>query len=160
MENKADLKSGMRQILVFSLQNEELGLDIEHVREVLKPLEIHPLVQAPDFIAGVVKVRNHIIAVMDLRKKFKLEEAKERTKMRVIVCKIKGFITGLIVDSVSEVLSVPPDDIQPTPGIISLQMKDNCFSGIARAGERVISILDLEKVLTNEEIAGLSLLKK
>lgn len=160
MENEASLENKAEQILVFSLADEELGLDISCVREVLKLGDIHPLVQAPDFVEGVIEIRNHIIAVMDLRKKFNLDPAKDKTKNRIIVCKLRGFVVGLIVDSVSEVLRIALNDIQPTPGIISLQAKNNCFSGIAHANERVIAILDLEKILTNEEIANLPLLKK
>lgn len=155
VENQAE-----KQIVVFQLAHEELGLEVAYVREVLRVGEIHPLVHAPDFIEGVVKLRNHIIAVMDLRKKFNRAPREDKSGTRIIVCTLQGFIVGLIVDSVSEVLRISPQDIQPTPGILSLHMKDNCLAGIARAGERVIAILDLEKILTNEERGTLSLLKK
>lgn len=160
MKHEADVKEKTLQILVFNLLNEELGLDISYVREVLKLGEIHPLVQAPDFIEGVIKVRDYIIAVMDLRKKFNLQPIEDKSKMRIIVCKLNTFIVGLIVDSVLEVLGLSQNDIQPTPGIISMQTKGSNLSGIARVGERVIAILDLQKLLTNEEIDKLSLLNK
>lgn len=160
MQKEALENNDERQLLVFRLLNQELGLDISHVREVLKPGEVHPLVQAPDFIEGVINLRNHVIAVMDLRKRFSLAPANDRSDIRIVICTLKTFVVGLIVDGVSEVLRVPKADIQPTPGIISAQMKDSCFAGIAKVGERVIAIVDLEKLLTNEEITNLSLLKK
>lgn len=160
MKHEADVKEKTLQILVFNLLNEELGLDISCVREVLKLGEIHPLVQAPDFIEGVINVRDYIIAVIDLRKKFNLVPIEDKSKMRIIVCRVNTFIVGLIVDSVTEVLSLHQQDIQPTPGIISIQTKDSNLSGIVRVGERVIAILDLQKLLTSEEISRLSMLRK
>jgi len=147
------------QLLVFSLQKEELGINIEWVREVLPQKEIHPLPKAPDFIEGVINLRGHIIAVIDLRKKFKLSVLEENANKRVIICKIKDFIAGLIVDSVSEVLTLPEIHINPTPKIVSIQTVEGYIKGIARIGERVIVILDLEKILSEEETQKMSQIK-
>lgn len=149
-----------RVILVFKLSDEELGVNISCVRRVLRPVAIHPLPNAPDFIEGVMDAEKHIITVIDLRKKFNLKAVNSGPATRVIVCKVNTFIVGLIVDSVSEVIHVPVKDIQPTPTIISTHMKDGCLEGIARAGERVITLIDLEKMLTGEEITGLSRVKR
>lgn len=148
------------EILAFSLLNEELGLDISCVREVLKPQEIHPLPKAPAFIEGVINLRGRIIAVIDLRKRFGIEAAEDRPKMRIIICKIGKFILGLIVDGVSEVVNLSEKDIQPTPEIVSMQIENSYVAGIARIGERVITILNLEEILTKEEITKLSKIKK
>ena len=149
-------KKGERQILVFSLANDELGLDISCVREVLRPQEIHPLPQAPDFIEGVINLRGHIIAVIDLRKRLTVKEIEDRSKMRIIVCKIKRFIVGLVVNSVSEIIALSEENIGPTPEVVSMQIEEDFMSGIARLGERIIVILDLENILTREEITRLS----
>lgn len=146
-----------KKIVVFGLQNTELGLDIACVREVLKPQEIHPLPQAPDFVEGVINLRKHIIAVVDLRKKLHIPPAENKTATRIILCKIRAFIIGIIVDSVTEVLSLAPQEVQPPPAIVA---QGAPLSGIARVGERVISILDLEKILTVDEINRLSGIKK
>lgn len=149
-------KKGERQILVFSLANDELGLDISCVREVLRPQEIHPLPQAPDFIEGVINLRGHIIAVIDLRKRLNVKKIEDRSKMRIIVCKIKRFIVGLVVNSVSEIITLSEENIGPTPEVVSMQIEEDFMSGIARLGERIIVILDLENILTKEEITKLS----
>ncbi len=149
-------EKGERQILVFSLANDELGLDISCVREVLRPQEIHPLPQAPNFIEGVINLRGHIIAVIDLRKRLTVKEIEDRSKMRIIVCKIKRFIVGLVVNSVSEIIAVSEENIGPTPEVVSMQIEADFMSGIARLGERIIVILDLENILTREEITKLS----
>lgn len=160
MKKKGDVKEERRLILVFHLANQELGLDISCVREVLKPQEIHPLPQAPDYFAGVINLRGHIIAVVDLRKKFHVQPAEDKALMRVILCKINPFVVGIIVDSVSEVLNLSPRDIHPTPAIVARQMPGAYLSSIARVGEgRVISVLDLGRILTEEEITHLSGIK-
>lgn len=145
-----------RQILVFTMMKEELGLDISCVREVLRPQEIHPLPQAPDFIEGLINLRGRIIAVIDLRKRLNIKETEDRPKMRIIVCRIKTFIVGLVVNSVSEIIALSEDDIEPTPEVISMQIEADFISGIARFGERIIVILNLENILTKEEITKLT----
>jgi len=156
MKKESIGKKGERQILVFSLANDELGLDISCVREVLRPQEIHPLPQAPDFIEGVINLRGHIIAVIDLRKRLNVKEIEDRSKMRIIVCKIERFIVGLVVNSVSEIITLPEENIGPTPEVVSMQIDEDFMSGIARLGERIIVILNLENILTREEITKLS----
>ena len=150
----------MREMLVFNLENEQFGLDISCVREVLKPQEIYPLPQAPDFIEGVVNLREYIIAVVDLRKRFELPDRVDSSKARIIVCRIKKFVIGLRVDSVSEVMSLSEGQIQPQPGIVSLKMPNNYILGLAKIGEKVVIVLDLEKVLTEEEVERLSSVKR
>jgi len=156
MKKEGIVEKGERQILVFSLTNDELGLDISCVREVLRPQEIHPLPQAPDFIEGVINLRGHIIAVIDLRKRLNVKEIEDRSKMRIIVCKIERFIVGLVVNSVSEIITLPEENIGPTPEVVSMQIDEDFMSGIARLGERIIVILNLENILTREEITKLS----
>jgi purine-binding chemotaxis protein CheW len=146
----------MREVLVFNLENEQFGLDISCVREVLNPQEIYPLPQAPDFIEGVVNLREHIIAVVSLRKRFNLPYKVDSPQARIIVCRIKKFVIGLMVDSVSEVSSLSDGQIQPEPGIVSLKMPDNYILGFSKIGEKVVIILDLEKILTEEETKKLS----
>jgi purine-binding chemotaxis protein CheW len=160
MQNEYFVSGRERHILVFRLAGEELALEISYVREVLNMGAIHPLVRGPDFIEGVINVRNYIITVMDLRKKFGMKPAEGKTGMRIIVCKIDKFIVGLIVDHVSEVLPLSKTEIQATPGIVSADLKNNCISAIARYGERIIPILNIEKILTSEEINSLSAVKK
>lgn len=154
-------KEGLRekegkQILVFTMMKEELGLDISCVREVLRPQEIHPLPQAPGFIEGLINLRGRIIAVIDLRKRLNIKETEDRPKMRIIICRIKTFIVGLVVNSVSEIIALSEEDIEPTPEVISTQIETDFISGIARFGERIIVILNLENILTKEEMTKLT----
>jgi purine-binding chemotaxis protein CheW len=149
-------KKQNRLILAFNLFTAEFGLDISCVREVLKPQKIHPLPNAPAFVEGVINLRGHIIAVMDLRKKFNIKTSAESPRTRIIICRIKNFITGLIVDNVSEVISLSQDDITPSPQVASIQSEDNYVSGIANLEGRVITLLDSEKILTKEDFGKFS----
>lgn len=144
------------QVLTFNLGQEIMGLDISCVREVIKPQEIHPLPQAPEFIEGVINLRDHIIAVMDLRKKLGVKVQEERPKMRIIICRVKKFVIGLLVDSVIEVISLSKGQLQPEPEVVSGRVKDSYILGIAKGFEKVIFILDLEKILSEEETEKLS----
>jgi purine-binding chemotaxis protein CheW len=160
MNKELDPKRESRQILVFYLGKTELGLEISCVREVLKPREIYPIPKAPPFIEGVINLRKHILVVIDLRKKLNEPPAEDQSRARIIICKIKTFIAGLLVDGVAEVLSLSGCDVQRPPEILSRQAPGACPSAIARAGDRVIAVLDLEKILTPEEMNDLSEMRK
>ncbi|MFQ5901134.1 MAG: chemotaxis protein CheW [Thermodesulfobacteriota bacterium] len=156
MRKQEKIEKEYIQITVFNLSKEEYGLDIEQVYEVMRLQEIHPLPQAPEFIEGVINLRGYIIAVIDLRKRFNIEAIENNPKTRIIICKIKGMIVGLIVDKVSEVLSVSRENIKPTPRVVSVQIQTAYIAGVVRLGERVIILLNLEEILTKEDIKGLA----
>jgi len=93
--------------------------------------------------------------VIDLRKKFNIKATEERPK-RIIVCKTKKFIVGLLVDNVSEIIALSKENIKPTPGVVLMQIQAGLLSGVARIGERIIAVLNLENILTREETTKLS----
>ncbi len=155
LEKKQD-----RQILVFSVADEELGLDISCVREVLRPQAIYPLPKTPPFIEGVINLRGHIVALIDLRKRLNAKPIEDETKKRIIVCRVNKSIVGLTVTSLKEIIALSEEDIRPTPEVVSMQMETDVVSGIATVGKRMIAILDLEHILTKKEIAELSTLKQ
>ena len=146
-------------ILTFNLAKEEYGLDISNVYEVLKEQKIHPLPGAPDFVEGVINIRGHIIAVIDLKKKLLITPAAGPQTSRIIVCRVKDFIVGLIVDGANEVLSMTSEQIESTPAVLSGKKDEGVISGIARIGARVITLLDLCNVLTNDEAEKFSRVK-
>jgi purine-binding chemotaxis protein CheW len=156
MQKESDEKKEERQILVFRLASEELGLDLSCVREVLRPQEIYPLPKAPHFIEGVINLRGHIVALIDLRKRLNAKPMEEEPNKRIIVCKVNRFIVGLTVNSLREIIALSKEDIKPTPEVVSMQMEADVISGIARVGERIIPILDLEHILTKKEVTELS----
>jgi len=160
MQKAGPEKKEERKILVFGLANEELGLDISSVREVLRPEKIYPLPKAPHFIEGVINLRGHIIALIDLRKRLLADRTEEEPNKRIIVCRVNKFIVGLTVNSLKEIVALSKEDIKPTPEVIAMQMEADLISGIAKVGERIIPILDLERILTKKEAVELSTLEK
>ena len=145
-----------RQILVFRLAGEELGLDISFVREVLRPQAIYPLPKTPDFIEGVINLRGHIIALIDLGKRLHAGQKEAEPNKRIIICRINKSIIGLTVNSLKEIIAISREDIKPIPEVVSMQMEVDVISGIAQVGERIIPILDLDHIVTKKELTELS----
>jgi purine-binding chemotaxis protein CheW len=160
MQKENHEKKGDRQILVFSVANRELGLDISCVREVLRPQSICPLPRTPPFIEGVINLRGHLVALIDLRKRLNARQIEDESKKRIIVCKVNKSIVGLTVNSLKEIIALSEEEIRPTPGVVSMQMETEVLSGIATVGKRIIPILDLDHILTKKEITELSTLKR
>jgi len=153
-------KKEEKQILVFTLATEELGLDISCVREVLRPQKTYPLPKTPHFIEGVIHLRGHIVVLIDLGKRLTVKPAEEEPNKRIIVCRVNKSIVGLTVNSLKEIITLTKKDIMPTPEVASMQMEADVILGIARIGERIIPILDLERVLTKKEFSELSALEQ
>ena len=107
------------QLVTFSLLEEEFGLPILDVREIIRMTEITPVPNAPSFVEGVINLRGQIIPVVDLRKRFNLNATEADDDSRIIVVEIVGNILGLVVDKVAEVLRIPVDSISPPPGIVA-----------------------------------------
>jgi len=160
MQKESLEKKEERQILVFSVASEELGLDISCVREVLRPREVHPLPKTPPFIEGVINLRGHIVALIDLRKRLNAKQIEDEPQKRIIVCRVDNSIIGLTVNSLKEIIALSKEDIKPTPEVVSMQMEADVISGIARVGKRIIPILDLEHILTRKEVTELSTLER
>lgn len=138
------------QMVAFKLENEEFAVDIQQVREVLKMTQVTPLPQSAHFIEGVINLRGEVIPVVDLRKRFELPIGKRSEQTRIIIVEIKGNNVGLIVDSVTEVLRFSASAIQPPPTRIAGTRTD-LIKGVGKLQERLLIILDLEKILTTDE---------
>jgi purine-binding chemotaxis protein CheW len=160
MQKESLEKEEERQILVFRVASEELGLDISCVREVLRPQEIYPLPKTPSFIEGVINLRGHIVALIDLKKRLIAKQIEDEPNKRIIVCRVNKFIVGLTVNSLREIITLSKGNIKPIPEVVSMQMEAGVISGIARVGERIIPILDLEHLLTKKEGTELSALEQ
>jgi purine-binding chemotaxis protein CheW len=156
MEKERLDKKEERQILVFRVANEELGLDISCVREVLRPPEIYPLFKTPDFIEGVINLRGHIVGIIDLRKRLHAKKIEDEPNKRIIICRIDKSIFGLTVNGLKEIIALSTEDIKPIPEVVSMQMEADVLSGIAKVGERIIPILDLGHIITKKEVSELS----
>ncbi|KXS43580.1 MULTISPECIES: chemotaxis protein CheW [unclassified Candidatus Frackibacter] len=138
-----------KQLIVFDLGGEEFGVKITKVQEIIRMKELTQLPNASEFMAGIINLRGDIISVIDLRKRFGVEQ-KETKKTRIIIVEMDNQDVGLIVDSVSEVLRIEPADIEDAPERIA-GIKDDYLKGIGKVDDRIIILLDLDQLLTTEE---------
>ena len=104
-----------KQVVVFSLENEEFAIDIQQMCEVLKPIKITPLPHTADFVEGVINLRGDIVPVIDLRKRFGINERPMDEKTRFMILEVADNLLGVIVDQVSEVLLFSGNQIQNIP---------------------------------------------
>ncbi len=160
MQKESPGRKEQRDVLVFTLAKKELGLDLSCVREVLRPQAIYPLPRAPNFIEGVINLRGHIVALIDLRKRLIAKQMDDEPDKRIIVCRVNRFIVGVTVNGLREIITLSEKDITPPPEVVSIQMEADVISGLARVGDRIIPILNLEHLLTKKEVTELSAIEQ
>lgn len=145
--------------LTFSLAGEEYGIGILKVKEIIGMMNIRTIPQAPDYIKGFINLRGKVIPVFDLRIKFGLKDTEYTDRTCIIVVEIKGkegsILMGTVVDSVSEVLNVKIADIEKKPDF-GVNMDTNYILGIAKSGDRVKILLDIDKVISSHEVEVIS----
>jgi len=138
------------QLVVFDLANEQYGVNIGAVESIIKMQSITAVPHAPSFVEGVTNLRGTVLPVIDLRKRFNLPAEKGTKDSRIVVVEIDGAQVGMVVDAVTEVLSVSDEDVEPPPSIVTTL--DSAFiTGIAKVDGRLIILLELSQVLDTEE---------
>lgn len=138
------------QLVIFRLYGEEFGVEITKVREIVKPREITKLPNVVDFVEGVTNLRGEVIPIIDLKKRFGIEATDMTDDSRIIIVDISDNRVGLVVDDVTEVLRIPEADIDPPPRTIA-GLKAEYIQGIGKVGERLLILLDVDKILTTAE---------
>ncbi|MDY6965011.1 MAG: chemotaxis protein CheW [Halobacteriota archaeon] len=136
------------QLVVFTLGDTMYGVDVNQVREITELREITTVPGSPYFVEGVTNLRGQVTTVIDLKKRFGLEEKERDKESRIIIVESDGIPMGMIVDSVTEVLRLPTDDIESTPDMTDESVTDY-IQGIAKLDDGTLMIVvDLERVLT------------
>lgn len=146
--------NGEIQLVVFKLGNEEYGVDITQVREIIKMREMTRIPNAPDFVEGVINLRGQITSVTDLRKRLGIGKHENNEHTRIIIIELDSSTIGMIVDSVSEVLRLNKTDVDPTPSM-AVNVKTKYVRGVGKLKDRLLILLDLNKVLMQEEVKEL-----
>lgn len=134
------------QYLTFRLRDEEYGVEILKVQEIKGYTAITPVPNTPGYLKGVMNLRGTIVPVVDLRAKFGMEAAEYTAFTVIIVLTVGTKVMGLIVDAVSDVLNIPKTDIQATPDF-GAQVDARFISGMAKAGDKLVVLLDIDRVL-------------
>lgn len=142
------------QLVVCQLAEETYGINIANVREIITMQKITRVPKTPEFIEGIINLRGRILPVIDLRKRFGLAVSEYTRATRIIEVETGGKSVGIIVDGVSEVLRISRDWVEPpSPFIVSLDSE--YIRGVAKVEDRLIILLDLDKVLSPHEKAEL-----
>ena len=146
------------QYLIFSVGEELYGIEIKYVTEIIGIQSITRVPELPDHIKGIINLRGRIIPVMDVRLRFKKEEVAYNDRTCVIVVDFRNISVGLIVDSVSEVLSIAENDIIPPPELTGAGSR--YISGIGKVGNDVRLIINCDMLLNDDEVAGIAAISR
>jgi purine-binding chemotaxis protein CheW len=145
-----------RKFLTFLMANEKYGLEILKVREIIGMMDVTPVPTTPAFVRGVINLRGKVIPVVDLRLKFGMEAKEDTPRTCIIVVQLaraaQEMIMGIIVDEVSEVLDISQDQIEPPPSF-GADIRTDFILGMGKVNQRVVTMLDIDRVLTEREIA-------
>lgn len=145
------LKGLAGKYLTFALANEEYGISILKVREIIGLMEITAVPQTPDFVKGVINLRGRVIPVLELRTKFGMVAQEYNDRTCIIVVEVNGATStiqvGMLVDSVSEVLNILEDELEESPSFGSTQMDTDCILGMGKVKGEVKILLDVNQVV-------------
>jgi purine-binding chemotaxis protein CheW len=143
---------GSRQLVVFAIGEEEFGIDIEHVNSIEKMLELFKIPNTPDYIEGLVNLRGKVHTVFNLRKRFRMPCPDFTENTKIIMSNTSASVIGIIVDEVKKIIKVDESEFEATPKALS-NLRDKFLSGIVKAEDRVIMLLDVEKIVSAEDFA-------
>ncbi|MGH9577280.1 MAG: chemotaxis protein CheW [Terriglobales bacterium] len=138
------------QIVGFRVGRESFGVPIAVIHEIVRVPEITAVPDAPACVEGVINLRGKIVSIVDLRKRFGARQIQSHKKNRILVAEVEGRLVGLVVDAASEVLKVPPTDVDPPPTVFDAEL--NYVTGVAKHKGRLIILLDLMRVLQQGEL--------
>jgi len=134
-----------QQNVIFKLDKVEYGIDILQVSEIVKMQAITKMPNTPAYMDGVINLRGSVIPIVDLKVKFNLERKEKDGHTRIIVVNVKNMTLGIIVDEVAEVIRINNEQVDDSSNI-SAQINDDYIHGVAKVDNRLIILLDLEKI--------------
>jgi purine-binding chemotaxis protein CheW len=149
-DDEAKAEGAVVQIVTFRLGNAEYGIDIMQAKEIIKMEKITLIPNAPEYVEGVINLRGNVIPIIDLKKRFHLEEGEGEQDTGIIIVRVENVEMGIIIDSISKVISIPEDDVQPPPPVFA-GIGQKYIQGVARLEDRLLIILDLQKLFAFEE---------
>lgn len=152
LELEEDTQKG--KFLTFVVGNESYGIEIKYVTEIIGIQPITEVPELPEYVRGIINLRGKIIPIMDVRLRFKKAFREYDDRTCVIVIDIEHISIGLIVDSVSEVLSIPDEEIVPPPELNKISNK--YIKGIGKVGNEAKLLLECNKLLSEEEAETIS----
>lgn len=148
-EEKQDVQRD--QYVIFQIGPEEYGVDINAVKEIIKPTKITNVPNTVKHVLGVINLRGQIVPVVDLRRKFNFEtQNKKSTKQRIITVEVRDALIGLFVDDVNEVVWLNKEEIEPAPEVAG-GIKQEFLDGVGKFEDRLLVLIQLDKLLFADE---------
>jgi len=141
-----------QEFLTFTLGKEEYGIEILKVQEIRSYEVVTTIANAPEFIKGVVNLRGTIVPIVDMRIKFNLGEVDYTEFTVVIILNVAGRVVGMVVDSVSDVISLGPEQIRPAPDFSS-SFDISYITGLGTVDSRMLILVDIEKLMSGSDMA-------
>lgn len=154
MNDRESQSKNLRQFVSFVVAGEEFGVNILTVQEIIRPIDITRVPHAPDFVEGVINLRGRILPVIDLRKRFGFSGRSQDEDVRIIVLEMEHQVVGFVTDAVREVLRVEESTIEPAPEL-AVGIDAHYLRGVAKLDDRLLILLDLESMLSDDEVAAL-----
>jgi len=140
-----------RELLTFTLGREEYGIDILKVQEIRGYEAVTTIANAPEFIKGVINLRGIIVPIVDMRIKFKLGDVTYDETTVVIILNVANRVVGMVVDGVSDVITLKPEQIKPAPEF-GATLDTRYLQGLGTVDERMLILVDIEKLITSREM--------
>jgi len=152
LENDEYEENEDNQFVIFKIEDQDYGIEIEHVHEIdrLKEVVICPVPKAPEYVEGIINLRGEVVPIIDLRKKLELPKEETCRETRILIVRMDNKTIGLIVDRVLTVINIDQDDITATPEEIK-DVNTKYFSGIVRINNKLVLLLNINEVLSSEE---------
>jgi len=151
MNAMAMAREATREVLVFVLGREEYGVDILKVQEIRGYEKVTPIPAAPAYLKGVVNLRGIIVPVIDLRVKFGMPDPRYDAFTVVVILRLARRVIGVVVDGVSDVMALRAQDVKPAPQLGSV-VESSFIEGLGTGGDRMVLLLDIEKLLSTGEL--------
>lgn len=155
MSPPLELSGAELKVACFKVEGQPYAVDIMKIKQIIRPLKITRLPQAPGFVEGVIQLRGMVIPVIDLRKRFGLSAPDPKLDRKVIIAQVDRHVIGLLVDEVTEVISLPRTEIQPPPRMFK-GIQSDYLHGVCRYREEILLLLNLDELLSREEKGSLS----
>lgn len=143
------------QVVVFKLGTDEYCVPVSQAREIQTYSIPTRIPNTPEFVEGIINLRGQIIPILDLKKRFGSGATEINAATKIIIIDMEGELLGILVDSVSEVLKIPQNRFEPPPSAVKTSINNNYISGIGKLNNRLLILIDLGKVLNEEEIEQL-----
>jgi len=143
--------------LFFKIGKESYGVGIRYVIEIIELQTISMVPDLPDYVKGVINLRGKVIPIVDLRLRFDMEERAYDNRTCIIITEVDHILVGCLVDTVEEVMEIFEKNIEPPPKFKTVSGRDQYISGMGKVGEAIKILIDVEKIVRDENLSGVAL---